>query len=1312
MTQLGRELIIPSFDDTTHFDEQMYIKRKLKFPFHDKFEDEIAKRLDCSVTQLRGECRIQPDGHIEWHVEAKRQEEIWEKILDVASQSPSLNEIHEDDHLAHLNEKAKEKSVVIISGVAGTGKSTLLSQYYKEIKKAKPDHWVIRINLVDHYEAILKLDNITRSNAVDFFINQLHVVDEKSSFSRSLLMNRFERGDRIIFIFDGLDEISNLCQDKAVELMKAITKDKSIQLYVTTRPHMLNKLQFQLSYSLENFDRNHQIDFFTKHWDQELDLIGEKKGLIQQFAESLVDRVSETLKDKESYFIGIPLQCRIIAECFQPDFSALGENYDKCRVHKLISDLLDGQRFDLANLYSRLMETKRKVFREEKANAANTNEIMVDAINRLVQDIENHLTKLAIKTIVTDQKVLDALLPLQSSYRSDEDVANGESTVALNGLKFGLTFKSGDESKVQFLHRTYPEYLFARYVYGGFLLDEKRHNKLLESESIRMLILKKILATWEYHGVQVFFNSMLKELVDEDEEWRNRIDNRNLPDRIKKLTDNFYDRFLCEELPRQETVTRGTGGYSFSTIAHQRFDSENSLRFSLLTGNTMIFTFLCDCFDATFDKKQVRIVMMKSFMQEGSFFSFAIFRKTKTKLFKRFIDYVDSEADEVMIKLAAFSHHLPPSDLEYSQWNGEEQKKTVHHLLQFMTNQREAFDKYFDPYTEITLPMLTFLIFNENYESHLKDFLGLLSRSTAYSNDFQFAKLLKKAFCSREHFVSGRIEKVLITLSGFDRQNLLIQLYSIILAIEPESFQNIYEPLPLEGDSMGKDVTGTDLKILMERDSYRMTRLHRAAFHGNTKAVEEMLGTIHQNLNNPEQKEVANQVIIEVMARDEHGFTPFYVAAACNHNGICHKMLAFLNEILPDDTLEKHLIDKKGFVHRALSDAIDSENIKMFQLILKAVKKVLGQKELIQVLSFREGWWSNSFFVKCQTEELFNAMAKVVVMGEYNVKDYTDLYDLVFHDERTLKSLEYIDVDNLQGLLLQKGVDDFTKHNLRSKDPGFPLIPCHLIEHFTKNQLEQFVETIISKNNFQNIRGSLGVVKSVDLDDPAKAESITLHCLGRGWNREDLEFHDNGDGNTTISIKERLVPINSYWRDFIITAASENYANFEDGFVFLDGVLRIYDRLKCLSDSFRKKLLLHEEENGFVMICLSLEVVKRMLTYLSKENQEEVKQQWKDNAPSIEKFFSSTKELELSDVTTRIKVARYWINTLRFYLHYGSEVHLKEFVNIVTSLRDIGGERRSVWSYIFEHCHKEERTKEILKLVSTKTDIFGHGRMP
>jgi hypothetical protein len=399
-------------------------------------------------------------------------------------------------------------------------------------------------------------------------------------------------------------------------------------------------------------------------------------------------------------------------------------------------------------------------------------------------------------------------------------------------------------------------------------------------------------------------------------------------------------------------------------------------------------------------------------------------------------------------------------------------------------------------------------------------------------------------------------------------------------------------------------------------------------------------------------------------------------------------LLAFLKEHFSVEVglLNRQLIDTGGCVHRGLCYAIDSENIQMFHLILKAVKKVLGQHELIRILRLQKYNDSNSFFIECKTKELFNEMAKIVVMRHDTLMDYTDFYDLlVFHDAKSIQTLEYIDAENLQGLLLLRGVDEFTKrfldaissfdsgircHRLnndgtRLRKPvtrqtldsrnlysiGFPLLTNHLLRHFTNVQLEQFVETITSKNNWKTIGGtSHGVYKSVDLNDPATAESITLDLLDLGWNREDLVFDDNGDGTTAILIKERQVTRNSYWGDSITSAVALNCSLFlEDRFACLEVVLGIYDRLKCLSDSFLKMLLLDEDDKGFIVIPLSLEVVQQMLTHLSKESQEDVKQQWnKDNAPSMDKFFPLT--MEKPDDWAIMSTARRWTSCGFIYI--------------------------------------------------------------
>ncbi len=1299
-----KEVKIPSFN-TPNFEETVYLKRRLQFPFENQFE-------------LGGECRISSDGHIEWLVEKEKREAIWKKIMnDVTNQA---SKPVEDIDLMNLKEKGNEKSIVIISGVAGTGKSTLLCHYYEEIKKAKPDHWVIRVNLVD-YEAVLKLDQITDLDVVDLFINRLHVVDDKSSFSRSLLRHRMKKGDRIVVMFDGFDQINELCQRGAIKWMKAISKKKSIRLYVTTRTHMLGDLQFQLSqlaYNLENFTEEDQIKHLTSYWVKELNLSGDKDGPLQQFAKSLIERVSETLKDEEKSFVGIPVQCRILAECFQSNVKELitlncAEHDEESRqsVSHKISCLLDGEKFDLVKLYNLLMDTKRRVFREEKSKTTPLakNKIVTYTIirpNRLINDVESHLTKLAIKTIVEDEKIVDVLWPPQLSHKSNEYVAAEEKEIAMNSLSFGLTIESGEnKTNAQFLHRTYAEYFFARYLYEGFLLDDERRNKLLENESIQKLILNKILSENQYDGVQVFFNSMLKNLVDDDQEWRNRIIQRDLQERFTKFAKYLFTQFL-RKYPSSQFLFQKVTEKSSRIFP-------NALHYSLSTGKEKIFKLLCDLFYATFDEKLIRKAMMNSFMANKSYFSFKFFRRTESELFERFLGYLYSDeskdpatnADD--IKYRWNTGCLPPCNLEYSQWNGKEQQNMVRLLLEFIVDKKTTFEEFF-PHMHIDIvPMLTFLIFNEKYENHLQIFLGSTAK---HYDDSECAKLLKEAIRSKKHFVPGRIVKLLIILYKSGRHNVLTQLYGIVLAMEPEACQDIFRPLEEEG------VIPEDLHLLLERDSYRLTRLHGAAFHGNTKAVEEMLKKISQNLTEPEHKNVADKIINEVMARDQYGFTPYYVAAARGHEEIYHKMLAFLKEILPDiSTLEEHLIDEGGFVHRALSDSIDSDNIQMFQLILIAIKKVLGQKELLRVLHpelhihpLERNSFMLTFFDRCKTKEFFNVMAKIVVTRDDNVADYTDLYDLVMPASHNLK---IIDAENLQGLLSLKGAEDFTKRILDTESlslsSGFELISRHFLKHFTKDQLEEFVQTITNKTRkFENREFTVDSARAhnKEIEDEIRQRYFN------GW-PIDLVFEDKGNGSTTIHA-HRLVPRPSYWRDYIVEFENQLFVypdsthmklkSAGDGFPFRGYVDRICECFKYVGDKSTKELLLHEDAQSYIMISFPQNALKLMLNCLTQENKEEVKQKWKNKAPLMKNFFPLTSQI-LSNETFH---PRYCSAILHFYLEYGSGDHLKEFAKVVTVLHNISGVQHSLWSYVFENVDFTV-THDILKLVLEKIEFIG-----
>jgi hypothetical protein len=137
------------------------------------------------------------------------------------------------------------------------------------------------------------------------------------------------------------------------------------------------------------------------------------------------------------------------------------------------------------------------------------------------------------------------------------------------------------------------------------------------------------------------------------------------------------------------------------------------------------------------------------------------------------------------------------------------------------------------------------------------------------------------------------------------------------------------------------------------------------------------------------------------------------------------------------------------------------------------------------------------FFDRCKTEEFFSAMAKIVVTRDDNVADYTDLYDLVSQKYWAGKqhTLKFIDAENLQGLLSLKGVEDFTKCILDSEGfpIGFELISRYFLKNFTKDQLEEFVQTMTSKNYTRRDGGCVFRVDSARAHNRETEDAIKRH---------------------------------------------------------------------------------------------------------------------------------------------------------------------------------------------------------------------------
>ena len=249
----------------------------------------------------------------------------------------------------------------------------------------------------------------------------------------------------------------------------------------------------------------------------------------------------------------------------------------------------------------------------------------------------------------------------------------------------------------QFVHRTYAEYLFAKFLYEGFQLDEEQHNGLLDSESPRELIANEILVEKQYECVGVFLDSMLKEIL-ENREWCNLIEQRELPNRLKD-----FARATISPIKRESI-----------RIVHSK-----------RVPKTSIVSFILNCLDATLSKSEIRQYLISKFEMSFEFFKYLY--DQRSDLLKRCLDYYDGAGQAEVTDILEKMLYGPNGRISHiagdSNGTKNERKQNIKLVFNFMGKHREIWKqmqkKEFDSHKSITLKVL---ICNENYDGLLEQY--------------------------------------------------------------------------------------------------------------------------------------------------------------------------------------------------------------------------------------------------------------------------------------------------------------------------------------------------------------------------------------------------------------------------------------------------------------------------------------------------------------------------------------------------------------------------------------------------------------
>ena len=398
------------------------------------------------------------------------------------------------DDLDKLLEQAERQRVMLISDVAGMGKSTLLTHLSKQIKQKFPAKWVVRIDLNDHTNALedLRKEQICKKKAMEFVSERL--LKLKPGLEEELFKECCEQEQkvRIVIMLDGFDEVSPNYKKTVIHLLQALRQTAVEQLWVTTRPHLRQELEDelqQLSYTLEPFSEESQVEFLTKFWSLEEWLIEmdgkekeEKKIKLAIYANHLIKKLAHSIGDEEKEFTGIPLQCRMLAEAFDEEVRIF------CQSSESMPEL--PFKLNLLGLYERFIERKYDIYQKEKSQVQMSKVAAIERRKRDLKSMREDHQLLALKVLFKDEQV--------AQFQNDRQYTFSAKELTRVGI-----VQVNHEGNLHFIHRTFAEYYVADFLVNQ--LSESRNT----SQQVQDLLLQNIFVKQYYWMIRAFIDGIL-----------------------------------------------------------------------------------------------------------------------------------------------------------------------------------------------------------------------------------------------------------------------------------------------------------------------------------------------------------------------------------------------------------------------------------------------------------------------------------------------------------------------------------------------------------------------------------------------------------------------------------------------------------------------------------------------------------------------------------------------------------------------------------------------------------------------------------
>jgi len=203
-------------------------------------------------------------------------------ILDISLHTINLmkNQMDEDIISGNINEPIKtvslipqekllldveNKHYILLSDIAGSGKSWMMRNFTNVLREKNPTKWVTYVDLKLH------LDGTEAEQAeTDFLLFITKQILKKSSEFEAKIFKQFYLNGKVIILFDGFDEITPDHAETVLNFVQSFEFNGGNQLWISTRDHfeidLRQKLQLDVVYSLDAFTLVNGINLIVESW--------------------------------------------------------------------------------------------------------------------------------------------------------------------------------------------------------------------------------------------------------------------------------------------------------------------------------------------------------------------------------------------------------------------------------------------------------------------------------------------------------------------------------------------------------------------------------------------------------------------------------------------------------------------------------------------------------------------------------------------------------------------------------------------------------------------------------------------------------------------------------------------------------------------------------------------------------------------------------------------------------------------------------------------------------------------------------------